>query len=99
MSARSATIPRNATVGQNGGSPHSPLNLAGAPGRPRREPSRDSRKLRNRGCRLRGFLRPPLLSVGELALQALVLGLQGLDVGFEDVQTRRLVDGRAWRSA
>jgi hypothetical protein len=30
----------------------------------------------------------PVLSVGELAFQALVLGIQGLDVAFEDAQTR-----------
>jgi hypothetical protein len=57
--------------------------------RSRREPSRDGGKLRDCSFRLRGFARRPLLGVGELALQAFVLGLQGLDVRFEDVQTRR----------
>ena len=47
-------------------------------------------------ARLRGFSRRPRLGGGELALQDLVLGLQGLDIGLEDMQKRRIVraDGR-----
>jgi hypothetical protein len=52
---------------------------------------RDRRKLGDRSFRLRGFSRHLLLGGGELALQALILGFQCLDVGFEDVQTRRMV--------
>ena len=55
-------------------------------GRPRREPFCESRKLDDRPFRTR-------LGGGEPAVQDLVLGLQGLDVGFEDVQKRRIADG------
>jgi hypothetical protein len=63
---------------------------AGALGRLRSEPFGD------RLFRLRGFSRRPRLGVGKPALQDLVLGLQGFNVGFEDVQKRRIirVDGR-----
>jgi len=36
-------------------------------------------------------VRHPRFGGGEQSLQAFVLGLQGLDVGFEDVQKRRIV--------
>jgi hypothetical protein len=59
-------------------------------GRLRSEPFGD------RLFRLRGFSRRPRLGVGKPALQDLVLGLQGFNVGFEDVQKRRIIraDGR-----
>jgi len=63
---------------------------ADALGRLRSEPFGDSL------FRLRGFSRRPRLGVGKPALQDLVLGLQGFNVGFEDVQKRRIIraDGR-----
>ena len=56
-------------------------------GRPRPEP-RERRKLGDRPVRLRGFSRRPPLGGGEPAPQDLVLGLQGLDGGFEDAHKR-----------
>jgi hypothetical protein len=38
--------------------------------------------------RLHGFWRRPRLGDGEPVLPDLVLGREGLDAGFEDVQTR-----------
>jgi hypothetical protein len=52
-------------------------------GHPRPDP-RERRKLRDRPFRLLGLLRRARLGGGEPAPQNRVLGLQGLDVGFED---------------
>ena len=49
---------------------------------------REGRKLGDRPVCLRGFLRRPRLGGGEPAPQDFVLGLQGLDVGFEDSHKR-----------
>jgi hypothetical protein len=58
----------------------------------------ESRKLGDRPLRLRGFLCRPRLGGGEATLQELepvlqdlVLGREGLEAGFEDVQTREIV--------
>jgi hypothetical protein len=69
------------------------LGLKG--GHPDPEP-REGRKLGDRPLRLRSFLRRQHLGGGEPARQDLVLGLQGLDVCFEDAHKRIVfTDGTA----